>query len=127
MLVTLFAIACSWYAVEMQKAAKRRAAVAEITRLGGEVRYYDATDPNTLGEPPRWFSLLRKLHGDEYLGNAVGIDFVFVSWQDIDAGVVHLKALTDLEFLWFRDMQITEERVKKLQQAMPDCKISREF
>jgi hypothetical protein len=58
-LVTLFAIACSWYAVEMQRAAKRRAAIAEIIRLGGDVRYYDASDPNTLGEPPRWFSLLR--------------------------------------------------------------------
>ena len=33
-LVTLSAVACSWYAYEMHKAAERRAAIAEIRRHG---------------------------------------------------------------------------------------------
>ncbi|GAF95602.1 unnamed protein product, partial [marine sediment metagenome] len=66
-LMTLVACACSWYAYEMNEAAKRRTAIEEIERLGGYAGYYyyDATGPDTLGEPPRRFSWLRKLHGDE--------------------------------------------------------------
>ena len=44
-LTTLVAIACSWYANEMQKAAKRRKAIAEIQELGRGVEYYDASNP----------------------------------------------------------------------------------
>ncbi len=47
--MTLFAIACSWYAYEMKEAANRRATVAEILELGGHVYYYDPKDPNTPG------------------------------------------------------------------------------
>jgi len=36
-LMILVAIACSWYATEMQKAAKRRAAIEEIIKLGEDV------------------------------------------------------------------------------------------
>ena len=102
-LVTLFAIACSWYAVEMQKAAKRRAAIAEITKVGGPVFYYDASDPDTLGKPPRWFSWLRRLHGDEHLGNAVVADLS--SFPMTDAGPEYLKELTSLQYL---SLEVTE-------------------
>ena len=69
-LTALVALACGWYVNEMQRAAERRKAIAEIVELGGRVKYYDANDPDTFGEPPGWFSWLRKLHGDEHLGNA---------------------------------------------------------
>ena len=39
-LTTLVAFACSWYAVEMQNAAERRAAIKEIKKLRGLVGYY---------------------------------------------------------------------------------------
>ena len=145
-LMTLFAIACSWYAVEMQKAAKRRAAIAEITKLGGLVLYYDAATPSW-GEPPGWFSWLRILHGDEQLGNAVSVIF-FSSSSITDAGLVHLKDLTKLERLEIQCTQITDaglehlkgltslewlglhythqithEGVENLHQALPNCLI----
>ena len=44
---TLFSIACSWYANEMQNAPRRRAAIAEIARLDGEAHYYDTINGGT--------------------------------------------------------------------------------
>ena len=148
-LMTLVAIACSWYAYEMQKAAKRRAAIAEIEKAGGGVLYYDASSPGLGGEPPAWYSLLRKLHGDEHLGNAVFVQFgspvdtqrvtdadlvhlkgltkleILSFWdkQITDAGLVHLRGMTHLEELVLIDTKVTAEGVKKLQEALPNCKI----
>ncbi len=112
-LMTLFAIACSWYAVEMQKAAKRRAAIADITRLGGRVYYYDDSDPYTAGKPPEWFSWLRKLYGDEHLGNAVVVEMG--GTQVTDADLVDLKGLTNLEWLDLCNTQITDASLVHLE------------
>jgi hypothetical protein len=40
-----------------------------------------------------------------------------------DDDLQYLQALTDLEELDLRGTQVTEEGVKKLQEALPDCKI----
>ena len=193
-LMTLVACASSWYAYEMNEAAKRRAAIEKIEELEGLVRYYDASDVDTYGEAPGWFSWLRKLHGDEHLGDVVvvalrgpritdaemvhlkdltklewlefraatqitdaglvhlkGLTNLKVLWLDgspiTDAGLVHLKGLTTLEVLWLdgshitdaglvnlkgltrlgtlmlTDTKVTDEGVKKLQEALPNCKI----
>ena len=87
-LTTLVACACSWYAYEMNEAAKRRAAIEEI---GGLVDYYDAEYPDSGGKPPRWYSWLRKLHGDEHLGIAVAA--YMTERQISEAGLVHLEGL----------------------------------
>ena len=101
-LTTLVAIACSWYAYEMNEAAKRRAAIAEIEKLGGGVYYYDGPH----GEPPKWYSWMRKLHGDQHLGNAV---YVGLNNPGItDADLVHLRGLTKIEMLYLTQSQITE-------------------
>ena len=107
LLTTLVAIACSWYTNEMFKAAERRAAIAEIYKLGGCVWYYNARYPKTYSDPPAWYSWLRKLHGDEHLGNAVDVNFV--GPQITDAGLVCLKGLTRLERLnLWHTTQITD-------------------
>ncbi len=121
-LTTLVALPCSWYATQMDNAAKRRKAIAEIIELGGRVKYYDATIPYTNGEPPRWYSWLRKLQGDEHLGNAVYVD---LEGRPItDAGLEHLKGLTNLELLVLGDTQVTDEGIKKLREALPNCNIN---
>lgn len=112
-LVTVFAIACSWYAVEMQKAAKRRTAIKEIKRLGGDVRYYDASNPNTLGDQPKWHSLLRKLHGDEHLGNPVAVSLE--GTQITDAGLDRLEGFRSLERLSLHGTQITDAGLVHIQ------------
>ena len=40
-----------------------------------------------------------------------------------DAGLGHLKGLTELQYLYLYDTQVTAEGEKKLQQALPNCKI----
>ncbi len=137
LVMTLFASACSWYGYEMNEAAKRRAAIENIVEAGGFVEY--CTDhPLTRGRPPRWFSWMRKLHGDEYLGNAVGVFFdtdeesnaerpritdaqlvnleglknleivLIVEPQITDAGLVHLRDLTNLKELWLISNRISD-------------------
>jgi hypothetical protein len=45
--------------------------------------------------------------------------------QITDAGLKHLEGLSELKELDVRDTAITEEAAKKLQQALPNCKIER--
>ena len=96
----------------MQKAAKRREAIAEIHELGGIVNYYDVDNCFTNGEPPGWFSWLRRLHGDEHLGNAVRVNLQ--GRQVTDAGLEHLKGLTKLERLDLGDTRITDAGLEHL-------------
>jgi hypothetical protein len=42
-----------------------------------------------------------------------------------DAGLVHLQGLDQLQTLWLGCTKVTDEGVKKLQQALPKCKIER--
>ena len=42
-----------------------------------------------------------------------------------DAGLEHLKELTRLEQLYLFDTKVTAAGVAKLQQALPNCKITR--
>ena len=56
-LTTLVAFACSWYANEMQKAAKRRAGIAELIRL--RPRFGVKTKAATGRRTPRIIAALR--------------------------------------------------------------------
>jgi len=98
----------------MQKAAKRRVAIAEIIKLGGWVGYNNASDGFSRGKRPGWFSWLRKLYGDEYLGNAVVGSLT--GTQITDAELVHLKDLTNLEYLNLQDTQITDAGLVNLKE-----------
>jgi hypothetical protein len=172
-LTTLVAIVCSWYvswyAVERQKTAKIRAAVAEITKLGGEASYshnrkddvfhliVQTTDAGLvhlkglaklngldLSHTPITDTGLVHLKGLTKLNNLYlhltqitdaglvhlkgltklqSLDFSYT--RITDAGLEHLKGLTNLGRLNLRDTQVTAEGVKKLQEALPNCKIDR--
>ena len=47
------------------------------------------------------------------------------STQTTDAGLEHLKGLTNLEFVLLYKTNVTDEGVKKLQKALPNCEIYR--
>jgi len=100
----------------------------------------------TLSDPPgpKW---LRRIVGDEYfftvaqvylygphftdaglvaIGRLTDVQLVSLnSTQITDAGLVHLERLTDLEELLLDGAAVTDERVEKLRQALPNCKITR--
>ena len=40
-----------------------------------------------------------------------------------DAGLEHLKGLTNLEGLWLDHTKVTDADVARLKQALPDCQI----
>jgi hypothetical protein len=42
-----------------------------------------------------------------------------------DKGLEHLKGLTQLQMLFLRETKVTDQGVKKLQQALPKCNIQR--
>jgi len=112
-LTTLVAACCSWYAYEMNEAAKRRAAIMEINKLGGMVSYYDASQPQFGGEPQRWYSWLRKTHGDKYLGRVVCVDLAYC--RITDAELTHLQCLTNLEELSLADTRISDAGLANLE------------
>ena len=49
----------------------------------------------------------------------------FVKSEVTDAGLVHLKGLSNLQDLDLGGTKVTDAGVKKLQQALPKCKIER--
>jgi hypothetical protein len=64
--------------------------------------------------------------GLEHLKNLTEIENLDLSFTQVtDAGLEHLKDLPKLTVLWLIGTQVTDEGVKKLQQALPNCKITR--
>jgi hypothetical protein len=48
----------------------------------------------------------------------------FVTICVTDTGLEHLRGLTQLQLLYLGGTQITDEGVKKLQEALPNCEIT---
>jgi hypothetical protein len=100
--VTLCAFPYSWLAVKLHQAKRQRETVAEIVKLGGRVTYDWQFDeernylPGAQMRTPKW---LRSLLGDDL-------------FQSVSEAILS-------------STQITDAGVKKLQQALPNCKISR--
>jgi hypothetical protein len=146
-LTLLASIGMSWVAVRMQRARRQREAVEAIQSLGGGV-FYDYQKGSSICRPqgqPRAPAWLRNLLGDHFFVNVVGVglcgnrvtnkelsrlkpfpnlEFVILTCTRIDDGCVeHLLGFPHLHYLEIRYTGITGTGVKKLQQALPNCKI----
>jgi hypothetical protein len=63
--------------------------------------------------------------GLEHLKGLTNLESLNLSDNNItDAGLEHLKGLTTLQTLYLSDTKVTEEGVKKLQHALPKCRIN---
>lgn len=107
--VTIFGIACSWFATRLLRAKRQEEAVEAIQRVGGVVYYnYQLDASNTLNpeiEPPGpvW---LRKLLGVDFFWNVTEVHFSFTELTDKD--FEHLKGLTQLQILTFNETEVTD-------------------
>ena len=104
-LTLVVCIGMGWIGVKMQQARKEREAVAAIEQLGGQAWWeYPRVESESRGQA--W---LRKLLGDEIL---VHPDRVLIR---NDAGMEHLKGLTQLRKLWLQGTQVTDAGLKHVE------------
>jgi hypothetical protein len=103
-LVLVVAIPCSWMSVEMKGARKQREAVEAIRKSGGYVVYdYHVQKPGNSPPGPAW---LRGLLGTDFFATALGVGSLFS--PATDAGLKHLKGLTQLRWLFLQETQATD-------------------
>jgi hypothetical protein len=113
--VTLFAIACSWFAVKMQQAERQREAVEAILKAGGGVRYdYQLAGTIIPPEEPTGPVWLRRLLGDDIFANVAEVSLWGKGTQITDADLEHLKGLTMLQELQLWGTQITDAGLEHL-------------
>lgn len=119
-LVVAIAIPCSWLTMEIQQTRKQREAVEAIVKLGGWVYYdyqWDVSDrwiENAEPPEPIW---LRELFGDDLFSAVACVDLF--GNQVTDAGLEHLKGLTELRYLHLDTTRVTDagpEHIKGLTQ-----------
>ena len=115
LVMLLASIGMSWFAVEIQKAKRRKEAVEAIKRLGGGVTYDYEVDallrPIPRAKPP----------GPTWLQDLLGVDFL-AAVADVglhgpevtDAALEHLEKLTRLNGLSLTDTHVTEDGLEHL-------------
>ena len=71
LLVVVVAIPCSWLETEMKAAREQRAAVEEIRKLGGRVRYDYEPENSTTAVVPPYPAWMQKLFGDDLFADVI--------------------------------------------------------
>ena len=109
------ALPCSWLATEMKKAREQKEVVEWVEELGGQVSYDYERDssgndiPNAQPPGPAW---LREWLGVDAFVNVVGV--FLQNLAVTDAGLEHLKELTQLQELFLGDTQVTDAGLEHL-------------
>ena len=98
-------------------------AIAAIEKLGGKVNF----DEKSLNRPVVSVDLNRTKVTDEellHLKALTKLEYLNLDGTKVtDSGLVHLKGLTNLQTLNLDFTKVTDEGVKKLQTALPNCRI----
>jgi Leucine-rich repeat (LRR) protein len=136
--VTLFAVACSWFAVKMQQARRQREAVEAIRKIGGFVVYdYEINlekgsltrIQGAIPPSPAW---LRKVLGEDFYQTVAYVNFADSEIIDIkgifelhanpsnlevtETGLEPLEELKQLRALYLSKTQITDAGLQHLKE-----------
>ena len=114
--VTLCAFACSWLAVKMRQAKLQQEAAAAIVKLGGTVKYDWQIDANGNAVPnakPTFSPWLRGTLGDDFFWQVKGV-LLLGNTQVTDAGLEHLRGLSQLQLLGLEGTQVTDAGLEHL-------------
>ncbi len=151
LLVVAAAMPCSWLAVEMKNAREQARAIENL----GAIVYYDwqvnADGFDILNARPPNGAILRKLLGKDFFDQVVEVSldagsklecldkFPEIQWLFLlgtsswppsvisDASWQHIEGLSKLKRLGLDDIAISDDRLKKLQETLPNCMINRTF
>jgi hypothetical protein len=117
--VTLFALACSWFAVKMQQARRQREAVEAIEKLGGEVWYETPNDKPGFYYYPKHSpnsTWLRKILGNDFFDNVNILSYSNTNATDLD--LTYLKELTQIHTLDLYNTKITNDGIPFLKKII---------
>jgi len=145
LIVLVLSVPLLWFAIRMEKARKQSETVEAVQELGGVVHY----EWDSLNGPERRILSLGDLKTPKWIRSLLGKEFsdvVAVQFADLDVsesdlrhlkgfpelrhlelhdteltGIQNLKALTKLRYLSLFRTGVTPERVKDLQEALPNC------
>lgn len=119
-LVTAFAVACSWFACRLKRAERQKNAVESLTKSGARVFYDYEVDQSrkvVSGAKPPGPAWLRDLVGDHFLTTVVVVDLNHEPWQEgqiTDADLEPVESLAGLRILTLRGTQITDEGLERI-------------
>ena len=110
LLVLVLVIGCGfgWLGMKLRKAREQREAVKAIEKLGGWVSYEDASS-SKIRTAVVWVG---KLLGEDLSGDVRYVDLS--ETQVTDAGLKHLRGLTQLQVLTLDSTQVTDAGLEHL-------------
>jgi hypothetical protein len=144
MVLTLVcSLPCGWLAYQLRQAQEQREAGKAIEELGGSVGY----EPASGGMIRTAVAWVGKLLGQDLSVDVRSVDLALPAVTDAglthlrgltqlrglyldstqvsDAGLVHLRGLTQLKTLDLSNTQVTDAGVAELQKTLPKCNITR--
>jgi hypothetical protein len=136
--------AATWLAKRLDRAKKQRKAIEAVEKLRGGV-FYDYQKGSSICRPagePRAPGWLRRLLGDQFFADVVGIgfsgdnvanealanlrafpnlEFVMLNCPKVDnGGLAHLVGFPHLNLLEIRETRVSEDAIMKLARALPE-------
>jgi hypothetical protein len=150
--VTIASAGFGWFGMKVRQARRQRAAVEAIEKLNGYVMYDFQTNPYDFHASPPGPDWLHKVLGVDFLASVTFVSLkshgpdrahvtdgdlvplqdlgeirtIQLDWTEIsDAGLLHLKGLTQMKMLSIRDTRVTATGCQKLWNSLPNLKISR--
>jgi hypothetical protein len=110
--VTLFAVACSWFAVKLQQAKRQKEAVEAIRKYGGDI-FYDNDKYDNYGRfYPQAISHsgLYKILGNDFFANVNLVKIRYYPKADLKS----IAEFSHLKMLWIEGSRINDDGLEDL-------------